>query len=252
MNLSDRKQPLLAAAFVTAAICAIGFLLSGSIFVASMTVLFGVLVFLTTRAVMTRHREALLQRSAVNRATPDFTWEVIVNGVNVGAVSDRELAQIQLSVANDWRTVTRQAQSFLNAASIAIDRMLQVIPAALFWVAFAYAIVDIEGFTALVQSVRDQAIHNPARLIALLGQLFLSAAMLTITLMVIFLHASFGARNVARDDVIDQLRLKLRVAARGELRLLRTNRHGDATQCEYADPFDWFSSLGRSRRRAVE
>ncbi|MQT91753.1 hypothetical protein [Pseudomonas helleri] len=141
-------------------------------------------------------------------------WEVIVNGVTVGSLSENELNQIDKHVQQDKRLYLAQFVNLIYIIWSAMSRAIHIAPLVVMTWAFGFACSDPEGFTTVITT-------NPAQVYiwAVLGALGASA-------LAVFASAGFGFTrlnyenkfNARKEQLIRNL---LKVPAKGDMALCK-------------------------------
>lgn len=196
------------------------------------------------------YRASLTDRAEKTEQDTDaaITWEVRMNDVIAGQISDRELADIQSNVAGDWRVWFSQLVNVLGVPVAIIDKLLVAVPAIAFWVILAFALTDP---TTLIQTLTAIRNASPAGI-----QHAVASALTTLSVLGFMLYMftwllqgyTFGLRNVASDEFGQRLRRRLKISATGELQIARI---ADGRRSQYSpDLFGWMRSRAESRRAA--
>lgn len=84
-----------------------------------------------TFSALSRYEVALAKRIDAGDKAP--TWQVSVNGVTVGIISDAAYATVRRSVFFDVRTCAAQLLNFCNVLSRIVDLFFMAIPLGAFW-----------------------------------------------------------------------------------------------------------------------
>lgn len=189
------------------------------------------------------YRASLTARAEkVGQATDaEITWEVRMNDVIAGHISDRELADIQGGVASDWRVWLSQ----LGVPIAMLDKLVLVVPAVAFWLIFALALLDpsslIHTLTAISNASPGEIRHGMTNVLTAL----LMLGIMFVALTWIFQGYTFGLRNVASEEFGHRLRRRLNINAVGELRIARI---ADGRRSLYSpDMLGWLRSRAAAR-----
>ncbi len=141
-----------------------------------------------------------------------YKWEVIINGVTVGSLSENELSQIDKAVQQDRRLYLAQFVNLIYIIWSAMNQAIHITPLALMTWAFGFACSDPEGFTTAITT-------NPAQIYIgwVIGAL--GAAVL-----VVFASAGFGFTHLNYENKFNArkeqlIRSLLKVPAKGDLTL---------------------------------
>jgi hypothetical protein len=143
-----------------------------------------------------------------------YKWDVVINGVTVGSLSEKELSQIDKAVQQDKRLYFAQLLNLIYIIWSAMNRAIHITPLALMTWAFGFACSDPEGFTTAITT-------NPAQLYVWWVIGALGAAVL-----VVFAEAGFGFTHLnyqnkfnARKEQL--IRYMLKVPAKGDMTLCK-------------------------------
>ncbi|CAH0444192.1 hypothetical protein LMG10661_00716 [Ralstonia syzygii subsp. syzygii] len=193
------------------------------------------------------YRASLTARAEkVGQATDaEITWEVRMNDVIAGHISDRELADIQGGVASDWRVWLSQLVNLLGVPIAMLDKLVLVVPAVAFWLIFALALLDpsslIHTLTAISNASPGEIRHGMTNVLTAL----LMLGIMFVALTWIFQGYTFGLRNVASEEFGHRLRRRLNINAVGELRIARI---ADGRRSLYSpDMVGWLRSRAAAR-----
>ncbi|CAJ0806867.1 hypothetical protein [Ralstonia thomasii] len=178
----------------------------------------------------------------------EITWEVRMNDVIAGNISDRELADIQGGVASDWHVWLSQLVNLFGVPIAMLDKLVLVVPAVAFWLIFALALLDpsslIHTLTAISNASPGEIQHGMTNVLTAL----LMLGIMFVALTWIFQGYTFGLRNVANDEFSYRLRRRLKITAMGELHIARI---ADGRYSRYSpDMLGWLRSRIASRRAA--
>lgn len=189
--------------------------------------LLGSLLFLY-HALPRRQEMAALTAQLANHAE---LWDVTVNGVTVGEISAAEHAAICLRVRRAWDTRIAQVLNVVGGAAATATDALSAVPAILTWLVLVVALVNPAAFATGLAQVASM---TPADMQAAAGMLLaaMAAGLLVTVVLVTILRAETLAAKVVDDRIADGIRRRLRVAANGEVVLVRWHgtRHGTATE----------------------
>jgi hypothetical protein len=149
-----------------------------------------------------------------------IVWDVEVNSVKVGTISDADYAVLRASAFSDGRNYVSQLLNVAKAAVVSVDKMFVAIPLALFWGLSALAVFAPDQFSDVLAAVQKA---GPAGIAAAVK----SSLQLAISfwLVAIFLNVIFGARlglvNCFEQDIAKKLRIRCGAAADGSVTVLR-------------------------------
>lgn len=153
-------------------------------------------------------------------------WDVWMNGVQIGQITDAQYAAIQLHAFRDLRLAVAQA---LNPGSVALyvaGKVFVGVPLLLFWLLVVTLMVDPECYAEIVQVLRTADL---ADLTARFGNRVLlvpTLSILTVGLMVV-LGSRFGFRNHYAETVARMIRQLCDTPAEGDVHLSRRDTATD-------------------------
>lgn len=146
-------------------------------------------------------------------------WEVLINGVTVGSVSDTEYAQIQQAAFRDERLGMSQLLNAGHVMIVGASRLMVAIPLQFFWLAALYALYDAAGFLAMIAQLQAAGpetlvytFQHLMTILLLIGTLWLGLSALT--------GSRMGFRNHYRERVAQLLRQRFDVVAEGDVILV--------------------------------
>lgn len=158
-------------------------------------------------------------------------WEVEVNQVKAGTITDAHYAEIRFQVFHDFRTYVAQATNLLWVAFSFFSVCLTAIPVSAFWIAVGLAMFAPDSITALqAASAADiaQAISNGARMLPIV-------MLLSLIVNVLLGLNRFGFANQFERAVGVAIRKQCGVVAEGSIVLVRWTLDGPA----FADEMAW-------------
>ena len=162
--------------------------------------------------------QALVVRILAEDGGPD--WEVMINGVTVGQISDATYASIRRDVLLDYRTYMGQLWNFFHVALRIVNDFLVAIPALLFWVVVAYAVFapgDFSQAVLVLQKITPGMVAANAlsayQMIAPLFMIFIGVLLLV--------GRPFGLINRFDEAVGNGVRRAVSCSATGDVFLVR-------------------------------
>jgi len=187
---------------------------SGAFFLAAvigLTVISGTGLLVLAR----RYDEKLTRRIA---SATSQRWDVVLNDVQLGTVTDAEYAAIQLRVFRDGRVAGEQ---FLNVGHVAlrlIGRLFVLIPFLLFWTALAMYLTAPDSVVSVLLEVQKA---DAAMIAKAAGMLFQWVCVFASSALVIMAASGIdvGVRDCFSAGVHRELRRRFKTPAIGELRL---------------------------------
>lgn len=165
-----------------------------------------------------RYMAALHQRA---EAAGGPQWDVELNGVKVGEVSDANYAAIRLAVFGDMRLYVAQCRNGVRVMARAFDAVLMLVPTLTVWGLLAVAMFAPEWAAQALHTLQASSaaeLGSMARRLA--GALLVLGAMSAVLTMIVT-GARYGFVNRFAEATGLALRRQLGVAAEGEIRLVR-------------------------------
>ncbi|MDH0687046.1 hypothetical protein N5D09_02955 [Stutzerimonas stutzeri] len=179
-----------------------------------------------------RSRVAAGYEKRINAEAP-LNWEVKVNGVAVGHLSDADYAKLQKRVHQEPAVAVAQGKNFLKVAMNVFSMYLTAIPLALFWGSVLMLVISPES----VQEVAAQMVQ--ADTTQLTAGLTSTLQTLTILLVISMVGVApifgqrFGAQDEYRKAVGELIRAHCKTPAEGRIDLFN---YGPATGSEASLP----------------
>lgn len=167
---------------------------------------------------LTQYEGALVQRMTATNGGPE--WEVQVNDVTVGSITDAAYAQVRHAVFFDVRTHILQLMNFASIANRVIDYLFLSIPLAIFWGAVACYFFAPSTFAETLDAIRKVTPVEAGAAMSQIVKLFGAVAIL-----VIGVHAALGRRfgfiNRFDEGCNERLRRLVECPAEGKITLFR-------------------------------
>lgn len=163
-------------------------------------------------------------RALENRiqATDGPTWDVEVNQVKVGTITDALYAEIRFQEFHDVRNYSAQVTNLFGVVFRFLNACLVAIPVGVLWFAVALAVFSPESITALQAASAaeiGQAISNGARMLPIVMLFSLNVNWLLGL-------SNFGFVNRFEEAVSISVRKRCGVAAKGSTVLFRWTQDG--------------------------
>ncbi|HHK1716999.1 TPA: hypothetical protein ACQQ5N_002784 [Pseudomonas aeruginosa] len=183
-----------------------------------MTVVFASAIF------HVRNRMDLEYEKRINASAPSI-WEIQVNGVAVGHISDSDYAKFQRQIFHDFGTALAQGQNYFKVVINVASMYVKVVPMLCFWT-FALAVTFIPDTVQQVLAETSQV--GPEQLTTQLASVLRSLALLTFATCLIapIPGLDFGFQNEYRKAVDKRVRVHCKTPAEGEINLFY---HGRST-----------------------
>ncbi|MGT2460233.1 hypothetical protein ACU4GI_46975 (plasmid) [Cupriavidus basilensis] len=164
-----------------------------------------------------RYDAGLTQRML---AREPIYWEVWINGVSVGLVSDTQYAAMQQHAYRDGRNALAQVANIGRVALAIAGNLVIVVPLLAFWAAVALAILAPESFASAALQVRIGESGAVATAVGPLLRATFGIAIATLFGIALFGHR-FGFKNCFAAAVGRMLRRHCNTPAEGDIRLER-------------------------------
>lgn len=164
-----------------------------------------------------RQRDALQQR--IDAPAP-MHWDVVINKVRVGSISDSDYAGLERAVHSDWRVFYAQGRNLFKVGVRAAEMLIFAVPVALFWVVLAIIFVDPESAAAMAESLRSL----PGGEIVAAVERY-TAGVLLFFVIIMFLFAMvasprLGYENIFRSTLGEAVRRRVQAPSMGRLVLV--------------------------------
>lgn len=171
-------------------------------------------------------RRYLASLAARMDAQSSPTWDVEVNQVKVGTITDAEYAAIRHCVFSDQRVYYAQAMNVFRVALNAFNYCYQAIPLGVFWVAAVLAIFTPNTLTEMVTAIQQATPSELKQTASMAGNLIALTMLLVVGIHWAFGISRFGFVNRFGEAVATVVRQKLSVAAEGAMVLTRWTSEG--------------------------
>lgn len=166
---------------------------------------------------MERRRQRSALQARIDNPAP-VEWDVVIERVNVGTLSDAGLAELEKGVLEDWRVYRSQALNLLGTAIRAAQMLAWLVPVALFWVALAAAVVSPEAFRGAVGDLGAMT-----GMVSAIAHVVLPAtAILWVVLIAVAVgfYPCLGYVNMFGAETARAVRRRVRVVAGGRMMLV--------------------------------
>lgn len=168
----------------------------------------------TAAAGIQRQRAALQLR--IDNPTA-INWDVAVNKVHVGTISDAEYAGLEMSVLADWRVHCAQGRNLATVGMRIINMLIFAVPIALFWLALGLVLVDPEAAANVAEALRAAPGSEIVAAVDRYARIAMLAFALGVLMLAFVASPRLGYRNVFRDELGEAVRRRVRAAAVGRL-----------------------------------
>ncbi|QSB03786.1 hypothetical protein JWZ98_23030 (plasmid) [Methylomonas sp. EFPC1] len=150
-------------------------------------------------------------------------WDVYINNIRMGTVTDAQYASMQQRVYIDPKNSMAQIVNIVYGLYTMVYKIVVIVPLTLFWLTVISLIYSPETWVEIIQllqsadtttlTINIKAAHDLVSILAIL--VTLSAGIM------MALGVKFGFRNIYADAVGVLLRQHFKVPADGEIRLCR-------------------------------
>jgi hypothetical protein len=149
----------------------------------------------------------------------EVVWDIEINMVKVGTISDSELASIELCAGTDVKNYVNQFINVFKMLFASVEVVLSL-PVVLFWGCIGVAVFAPDLFTSTLTDMKNASPADVVQVIKASVQLAVPV-WLTVFLSLWIMGLRFGFRNYFEEDVALQLRRRTGTAADGQVALTR-------------------------------
>ncbi|MCA7889761.1 hypothetical protein QZM25_28270 [Burkholderia contaminans] len=247
---NNRKTVAIASAVVAIAIFALNLLLNrGSLLLASVSALLSVPFFLLGTRALHGYRGSLAERASRPAGdAANVVWDVYLNKVHVGTISDDRLAALQDAVADNWRNMATQAINLFGVPLRMFDLFVSTVPAVAFWLILGWAMIGPDSLAQTFSDIRNSSLQELQHGVSVGLWILVNVCVMAFALRICFGGQTYGARNVYLEALSDLLRQELKVAATGSMTISRLS-NGEVSLFQ-DDMKGWYRARGRARRAA--
>lgn len=164
-----------------------------------------------------RYDASLIQRM---EASNPFVWDVMVNKIKVGSVTDAQAAAMERYAFNDNRNWLAQLFNLCTILRRTIGYLIVHLPITLFWILIALIIFSPESYTAIITGLQKDGVPAISS-----GAMAILPIMLIFSVLVLPICWAFGSRfgfeNAFSASVSWMLREHCKTAADGYVALSR-------------------------------
>jgi len=164
----------------------------------------------------------------------NIVWDIELNGVKVGTITDSDYAAIRRDIFRDKRVYVALLVEFGKAVFAAFNSLLYAIPAIVFWFAVLAEICIPGSIASVISSLRNATpseIRN-----GLVGTAnMIEITVLFYTMLALAFGKRFGFRNSFDSEMARRLRARCLVAADGDVSLVRWSEGGLLTNSELSN-----------------
>jgi hypothetical protein len=179
---------------------------------------FAGLAVAAARELHSRYAQALAARVEANEGP---AWDVEVNQVAVGTITDGDYALIRLRVFSDVRVYISQALNVLRVAVNSFDYCYRAVPLGIFWIGIALAVFSPETIGSVVTALRAATAANIKEAVSTASTALAVMMVLSVGLHWAFGVSRFGFINRFGEAIGTAVRKHCGVAAEGSIVLSR-------------------------------
>lgn len=154
-------------------------------------------------------------------AKDSFAWDVVINQVKVGSISDAEYALIRARVFSDVRVYVAQVVNLLRVAFNSFDYCYRAIPLGIFWVGVSLAFFSPETTSNVLAALQHATPSDMRNAVGTAGSMLAIMMVLSVTFHWMFGLSRFGFINRFDEAVGTAVRRSCGVVAEGSIVLSR-------------------------------
>lgn len=154
-------------------------------------------------------------------AKDSFAWDVEVNQVKVGSISDADYAVIRHCVFSDVRVYVAQVANLLRVALNSFDYCYRAIPLGIFWIGVALAIFSPETISSVMAALQRATDADMRSAVGTAGSMLAIMMMVSVAFHWVLGMSRFGFINRFDEAVGTAVRKHCGVAAEGSVVLYR-------------------------------
>lgn len=170
------------------------------------------------REIHSRYGRALAARID---AADGPTWDVEVNQVKSGTITDADYATIRLRVFCDFRTYIGQVANLFRVALNSFDYCYRAIPLGLFWVGVALAVFSPETISSVLAALQHASPNDMQHAVLTAGSLLAVMMIVSVGFHWMLGLSRFGFINRFDEAIGTAVRKHCGVAAEGSIMLVR-------------------------------
>lgn len=177
----------------------------------------GVIAALVASSGRQGQRAALQQR--IDRPAA-MVWEVMVNNVRVGQLSDATYARYEKAVHEDWRVYSAQLANLAKVCMRAGEMLLFAVPISLVWIVLAIIVIDPAAAASVVEALRAAPASELISAIERSMSVVMFIFAITMFMFAALASPRLGYVNQFTRELNDVVRRHVRVAAEGRMMLV--------------------------------
>lgn len=168
--------------------------------------------------------DALL--SARVKADAPIAWDVWMNGVKIGCITDAQYAAIQRHAFSSGRWVGAQTLNLGRVALNIAGKLFVGVPLLMFWVLLVAGIATPESLTEIAQAWRDADLATMKASFGTLLHFVAMVSILSVAIMFI-LGFRFGLRNYYTEFIARMIRQQCNTPTEGDIHLSKIDMTAD-------------------------
>jgi hypothetical protein len=186
----------------------------------TLSVLVSAALYVLVDWLLARHDVKLTNRMG---AVDEGEWEVRLNGIKLGTVTDNDYAAMQRAVFRDGRVALAQTLNVGVATLVVLGKLMFVTPIMAFWLVVGTALIAPDYYTHLVRELQQVDPLAFAAAVKRYLELFVMAPVCAIGVMAA-LGRRFGFRNCYCESVNRFVRQRFNTPAEGDITFDRMMR----------------------------
>lgn len=180
-------------------------------------------VLFTATHLHARYARALAARVGASNSP---TWDVEVNQVKVGTITDADYAAIQLRAACDFGIYVAQVGNLLRVLSNLFDYCFRAIPLALFWIGVATVVLWPESVSSVLTALQSATASDIKHAASMVGTALTVMMLLSVMFHWMFRVSNFGFVDRFGEAIGTAIRQHCGVAAEGSIVIRRWSEGG--------------------------
>lgn len=157
------------------------------------------------------------------KAKDPITWDIFLNNIKVGTVTDSQYAAMQQYAFLDrWNSIA-QVLNIGRILLILLNKLFVTAPVIVFWVIITLALIEPESIAMTIREIlKAEPEMVSSFVLSALINIVLFPFMVVMVLVAVYgsqIGQYFGFKNHYKDDIARMLRLHCNMAAEGHLEL---------------------------------
>lgn len=167
------------------------------------------------------HRQYVRALAVRIEAKDSPSWDVEVNQVKAGTITDADYATIRLRIIYDVRVYVAQILNLLRVVLNSFEYCYRAIPIGLFWVGVALAVFSPETISSVLATLQGATPDDIKRAVSMAGSMLALMMILSVGFHWAFGLSRFGFVNRFDEAIGTAVRKHCAVAADGSIHLSR-------------------------------